>query len=58
MYILLFFGHFFANIFTTSLDFANKNQFFKFAIFADSKSKEKELYNNVSFVIFGHQTLN
>ena len=25
-------------------------------IFADSKSRAEELYNDVSFVIFGHQT--
>ena len=42
----------------TGLDFAIKNsilanlQFF----FADSKSKAQELSNDVSFVIFGHQT--
>ena len=31
--------------------------FCKFAIFfADSKSRAQELFNNVSFVIFGHQT--
>ena len=34
-----------------------KSIFGKFAIFfADSKSKAKELSNDVSFVIFGHQT--
>ena len=44
---------FFANIFTKVLDFAKKN-----SIFAnkDSKSRAQELSNDVSFVIFGHQT--
>ena len=50
---------FFANIFTIKLDFVKKNlifanlQFF----FADSKSRAQELSNDVSFVLFGHQTL-
>ena len=53
MYNLLFFGQFFfANIFTIKLDFAKKVLFF----FADSKSRAHELSNDVSFVIFGHQT--
>ena len=57
--IFSFFGQFFfANIFTLYLDFAIKNSFFaNFQIFfADSKSRGKELSNDVSFVIFGHQT--
>ena len=34
-----------------------KNFFCKFAnFFADSKSRAQELSNDVSFVIFGHQT--
>ena len=36
-----------------------KNFFYKFAKkIADSKSRAQELSNNVSFVIFGHQTWN
>ena len=39
------------------LDFAKKNQFCKFTnYFSDSKSKGHDLSNDVSFVIFGHQT--
>ena len=35
----------------------NKFNFCKFAnFFADSKSRAQELSNDVSFVIFGHQT--
>ena len=49
---------FFANIFTIKLDFARKKfNFCKFAnFFADSKSRAQELSNDVSFVIFRHQT--
>ena len=48
----------FANIFTFLQDFALKNfNFSKFAkFFADSKSRAQGLSNDVSFVIFGHQT--
>ena len=59
MYNFLFFGQiFFANIFTILLDFAIKTSIFcKFAnFFADSKCRAQELSNDVSFVIFGHQT--
>ena len=39
-------------------EFCKKNSIFgKFAIiFADSKSRAQEILNDVSFVIFGHQT--
>ena len=55
MYDFSFFRHFFLQ-----LEFCKKNlNFCKFAIFfADSKSKAPELSNDVSFVIFGHQTWN
>ena len=59
MYNISFFGQFcFANIFIVQLDFATKKiNFCKFAnFFADSKSRVQELSNDVSFVIFGHQT--
>ena len=58
MYNLSFFGQFiFANIFTIKLDFAKKIQFLQICnFFADSKSRAQELSNDVSFVIFGHQT--
>ena len=46
---------FFANIFTIQLDFAIKNSIFAI-FFADSKSRGQELSNDVSVVIFGHQT--
>ena len=58
-YNFSFFGQiFFANIFTIKLDFAIKKfNFCKFAnFFADSKSRAQELFNDVSFVIFGHKT--
>ena len=52
VYLITFLDSFyFANIFTLKLDFAKKN-----LIFADSKSRTQELSNDVSFVIFGHQT--
>ena len=49
---------FFANIFTIKLDFTIKNSIFANLqfFFADSKSRAQELSNDVSFVIFGHQT--
>ena len=48
---------FFANISTIKLDFAIKNSIFaNLQFFTDSKSRAQELSNNVSFVIFGHQT--
>ena len=59
MYNFSFFGHILlTNIFTIKLDFAIKKiNFCKFAnLFADSKSRAQELSNDVSFVIFGHQT--
>ena len=59
MYNLSFFRQFFfANIFSMELDFSKKKlNFCKFAnFFADSKSRAQELSNDVSFVIFGHQT--
>ena len=51
-------NYFFANIFNIKLDFAKKKlNFCKFAnFFSDSKSIAQEPSNNVSFVIFGHQT--
>ena len=45
---------FFANIFNYITGFCNKP--FNFCKFADSKSRAQELSNDVSFVIFGHQT--
>ena len=40
-----------------NLDFAKKIQFLQICkFFADSKSRAQELSNDVSFVIFGHQT--
>ena len=59
MYNLSFFGHiFFCKHFYFITGFCNKKfNFCKFAIFfADSKSRAQELSNDVSFVIFGHQT--
>ena len=39
------------------MDFAAKNQFVQICnFFADSKSRAQELSNDVSFVIFRHQT--
>ena len=59
MYNLSFFGKiFFCKHFYYITGFCdNKFNFCKFAIFfADSKSRAQELSNDVSFVIFGHQT--
>ena len=59
MYNFSFFGQiFFCNLFYYVTGFCEKKiNFCKFAnIFADSKSKAQELSNDVSFVIFGHQT--
>ena len=49
---------FFANIFYYKTGFCNKKfNFCKFAnFFADSKNRAQELSNDVSSVIFGHQT--
>ena len=57
MHNFSFFGQiFFANIFITG--FCDKKfNFCKFAnFFADSKIRAQELSNDVSFVVFGHQT--
>ena len=58
MHNFSFFGQtFFANIFTKKLDFAIKNSIVSnLQFFADSKSRAQPLSNDVSFVIFGHQT--
>ena len=59
MYNLSFFGQiFFCKHFYYKTGFCNKKfNFRKFAIFfADSKSRAQTLSNDVSFVIFGHQT--
>ena len=58
MYILSFFGQFFLQIFLLyNWILQKKFNFCKFAnFFADSKSRAQELSNDVSFVIFGHQT--
>ena len=59
MYNFSFFGQiFFCKHFYYITGFCNKKfNFCKFAnIFADSKSRAQELSNDVSFVIFGHQT--
>ena len=59
MYILLFFGHLlFCKTFLLYNWILKKiTIFFKFAnSFADSKSTAQELSNDLSFVIFGHQT--
>ena len=49
---------FFANIFTMTEFCKKKFNICKFANFlADSKSRAQELSNDVSFVIFGHKTL-
>ena len=61
MYNLSFFGHFFLQTFLLQNWILPKKNFnfCKFAnIFADSKSRAQELSNDVSFVIFGHQTWN
>ena len=55
MYI--FFLYFLDIFFTLSLDFAKKIKFLQICtFFADSKSRAYELSNDVSVVIFGHQT--
>ena len=59
MYNLSFFGQiFFCKPFYYKTGFCDKKfNFCKFAnFFADSKSRAQELSNDVSFVIFGHQT--
>ena len=59
MYILSFLGHLFNyKQFYFMTGFCKKKfNFCKFAnCFADSKSRAQELANDVSFVIFGHQT--
>ena len=60
MYNLLIFGEkkFFANIFNYKTGFCKKKvQFLQICnFFADSKSRAQELSNDVSFVIFEHQT--
>jgi len=59
MYNVSFFGKFFfCKHFYYITGFCDKKiSFCKFAIFfADSKSRAQELSNNVSLVIFGHQT--
>ena len=59
MYNLSFFGQiFFCKHFYYKTGFCDKKfNFRKFAnFFADSKSRAQELSNDVSFVIFGHQT--
>ena len=60
MYNLLFFGQlFFCKHFYYKTGFCKKKKynFCKFSnFFADSKSKAQEISNDVSFVIFGHQT--
>ena len=58
MYNLSFFGQIFLQHFYYITEFCDKKFYFcKFEnLFADSKSRAKELSNHVSFVIFGHQT--
>ena len=59
MYNFSFFGQiFFCKHFYYITGFCDKKfNFCKFAnFFADSKSRAQELSNDVSFVIFGHQT--
>ena len=55
---LSFLDNFFCKHFYYITGFCDKKlNFCKFAIFfADSKSRAQELSNDVSFVIFGHQT--
>ena len=56
------FYHFLDNFFLQTFNYITgfckkKFNFCKFAnLFADSKSRAQELSNDVSFVIFGHQT--
>ena len=54
MYNLSFFAQHFYYItgFLKKIQFLQTCKFF----FADSKSRAQELFNDVSFVIFGHQT--
>ena len=58
MYNLSFFGQFFLQTFLLyNWILKKKFNFCKFTnFFADSKSRAQELSNDVSFVIFGHQT--
>ena len=58
MYSLSFFGQFFFAIFLLfNWILQKKVQFLQIRnFFADSKSRAQELFNDVSFVIFGHQT--
>ena len=58
MYILSLFGQFiFCKHFYFITGFCKKNSIFaNLQFFADSKSRVQELSNDVSFVIFGHQT--
>ena len=60
MYNFSFFGKIFCKHFYFITRFCDKKfNFCKFAsFFADSKSRAQELSNDVSFVIFGHQTRN
>ena len=60
MYNFSFFGQiFFCEHFYFITGFCDKKfNIYNFAIvFVDSKSRAQELSNDVSFVIFGHQTL-
>ena len=59
MYNFSFFGQifFFKHFYYKTVLCDKKFNFCKFAkFFADSKSRAQELSNDVSFVIFGHQT--
>ena len=58
MYNFSFFGQIFCKHFYFITGFCDKKfNFCKFAnFFTDSKSRAQELSNDVSFVIFGHQT--
>jgi len=47
---------FFANIFTLFLDFAKQKSSYKVKMFADSKRRAQEVFNDLSFVLFNHQT--
>ena len=55
MYNLSFFGQFFLQTFLLYNWILPKKNF-NFCKFADSKSRAQELSNDVSVVIFGHQT--
>ena len=50
MFIFSLFGQYFCKHFYFIIGFCKKN------FFVDSKSRAQELSNDVSFVIFGHQT--